>query len=89
MVHLGRHGNGKSTDVKRNSVKCGLDFSGELAQVWERARVSWAELVMCVDALGILGEVNQTPNQPQAGVSWARLFMCVDVLGILGEVSQT
>ena len=44
---------------------------------------------LSVDVLGILGEVNQTPNQPQAEVSWARLFMCVDVLGILGEVSQT
>ena len=44
---------------------------------------------MSVDVLGLLGEVNQTPIQPQAGVSWARLFMCVDVLGILGEVDQT
>ena len=37
----------------------------------------------------ILGEVNQTPNQPQPRVSWTRLFMCVDVLGIFGEVNQT
>ena len=44
---------------------------------------------MSVDVLGILGEVNQTPKQPQTELSWARLFMCVDVLGILGEVNQT
>ena len=69
-------------------MKCRLGFSGEVAQVWGRARVSWTGLI-CVDVLGILGEVNQTPNQAQTGVSWARLFMCVDVLGILGEVNQT
>ena len=89
MVHLGRHGNGKSRDVKRNSVKGRLGFSGEVAQAWGRARVSWAGLFMSVDVLGIFGEVNQSPNQPQTGVSWARLFMCVDVLGILGEVNQS
>ena len=86
---MGRHGNGKSRDVKRNPVKGRLGFLSEVAQAWGRARVSWAGLFMSVDVLGILGEVNQPPNQPHTGVSWARLFMCVDVLGILGEVNQT
>ena len=71
-------------------MKRRLGFSGEAAQVWGRARVSWAGLFMCVYVLGVLSDVNQTQINPRTGVSWARLFMCVDaLLGILGEVNQT
>ena len=36
-----------------------------------RTRVSWAGVFMCAEVLGILGEVNEIPNQPQTGVSKA------------------
>ena len=65
------HGNGKSTDVNRNSVKGRLGLSGGVAQMRGRAKVSWAGLFMCVEVPGILDEVNQLPNQPQKGVSTA------------------
>ena len=67
LVRLGRHGNAKSTNVKRNSVKRRLGFSGEAAQVWGRARVSWAGLFMCVYVLGVLSDVNQTQINPERG----------------------
>ena len=54
-----------------------------------RTGVSWARLFMCVDVLGIVGEVNEHQHQPQTGISWASLVMCVDVLDIVGEVSQS
>ena len=39
--------------------------------MWGRTRVSWAGVFMCAEVLGILGEVNEIPNQPQTGVSRA------------------
>ena len=66
-------------------MKCGLDFSGELAQVWERARVSWAELFMCVDALGISGEVNQTQHQPLNGGILGKVVHVCGRPGYLGQ----
>ena len=85
MVHLGRHGNGKSRDVKRNSVKGRLGFSGEVAQAWGRARVSWAGLFMSVDVLGILGEVNPTPKSTPSGGILGKVVHVCGRPGYLGQ----